>query len=100
MDSVSSEKTKTNNDLNNVFSSLNVSNSTRPKVDYIDYSLFVGKSEFNYKSGYSEYGYTDAELRQACKFEFIHKIFQLYHHHFISNTRQKQNVLNIEDFYF
>jgi hypothetical protein len=42
-------------------------NTVNHKVDYIDYS-FVGKSQFNYKSGYSEYGYSDAELRQFCKF--------------------------------
>jgi hypothetical protein len=65
MDSVNpinEQAQKKNNDLNNLnknFSSL--------KVEYFDYS-FVGKSEFNYKSGYSEYGYSDAELRQACKF--------------------------------
>ena len=64
MDSVNQkqEAQKQNNDLNNL--NKNFSSS---KVEYIDYS-FVGKSQFNYKSGYSEYGYSDAELRQACKF--------------------------------
>ncbi len=64
MDSVNQkqEAQKQNNDLNNLNKNLSSS-----KVEYIDYS-FVGKSQFNYKSGYSEYGYSDAELRQACKF--------------------------------
>ena len=64
MDSVNQkqEAQKQNNDLNNL--NKNFSSS---KVEYIDYS-FVGKSQLNYKSGYSEYGYSDAELRQACKF--------------------------------